>query len=35
MQDIGSRLCGTNSLYFFYLIEIKEYYDAILKMFFA
>ena len=31
-QDINSQLCGSDSLYFFYLIERMNYYDAILKM---
>ena len=34
IQDINSRLCGTYSLYFFYLIERMNYYDTILKMYF-
>ena len=34
LQDIKSKLCGSYCLYFFYLIEGKNYYDAILKMYF-
>ena len=34
IQDINSKLCGTNCLYFFYLIERMKYYDAILKLLF-
>ena len=34
IQDINSKLCGSYCLYFFYLIERKNYYDAILKMYF-
>ena len=34
IQDINSRLCGPYCLYFFYLIERMNYYDAILKMHF-
>ena len=34
IQDINSKLCGSYCLYFFYLIERMNYYDAILKMFF-
>ena len=33
IQDINSRLCGSHCLYFFYLIERMNYYDAILKMY--
>ena len=32
IQDINSKLCGSYCLYFFYLIERMNYYDAILKM---
>ena len=32
IQDISSKLCGSYCLYFFYLIERMNYYDAILKM---
>ena len=32
IQDINSFLCGSYCLYFFYLIERMNYYDAILKM---
>ena len=34
IQDINSKLCGSFCLYFFYLIERMNYYDAILKMYF-
>ena len=34
IQDINSKLCGSYCLYFFYLIERMNYYDAILKMYF-
>ena len=34
IQDINSYLCGSYCLYFFYLIERMNYYDAILKMYF-
>ena len=34
IQDINSKLCGSYCLYFFYLIEIMNYYDAILKLVF-
>ena len=34
IQDINSKLCGSYSLYYFYLIERINYYDAILKMYF-
>ena len=34
IQYINSKLCGSYCLYFFYLIERMNYYDAILKMFF-
>ena len=34
IQDIDSKLCGSYCLYFFYLIERMNYYDAILKMYF-
>ena len=34
IQDINSKLCGSYCLYFFYLIERMDYYDAILKMYF-
>ena len=33
-QDINSKLWGSYCLYFFYLIERMNYYDAILKMYF-
>ena len=35
IQDINSKLCGSYSLYFFYLIERMNYYDAVLKMYFG
>ena len=34
IQDINSKLCGNYCLYFFYLIERMNYYDAILKIYF-
>ena len=34
IQDNNSKLCGNYCLYFFYLIERMNYYDAILKMYF-
>ena len=34
IQDINSKLCGSYSLYFFYLIERINYYDTILKLVF-
>ena len=34
IQDINSKLCGSYCLYFSYLIERMNYYDAILKMYF-
>ena len=34
IQDINSNLCGSYCLYFFYLFERMNYYDAILKMYF-
>ena len=34
IQDINFNLCGSYCLYFFYLIERMNYYDAILKMYF-
>ena len=34
IQDINSRLCGSYCLYFFYLIERMNYYEAILKLVF-
>ena len=34
IQDKNSQLCGSYCLYFFYLIERMNYYDAILKMYF-
>ena len=35
IQDINSKLCGSNCLYFFYLFERMNYYDAILKIYFG
>ena len=32
IQDTNFKLCGSYSLYFFYLIERMNYYDTILKM---
>ena len=32
IQYINSKLCGSYCLYFFYLIERLNYYDAILKL---
>ena len=34
VQKITSKLCGSYCLYFFYLIERLNYYDAILKLYF-
>ena len=34
IQDTNSRLCGSYCLYFFYLFERLNYYDAILKLVF-
>ena len=34
IQDIYSKFCGSYCLYFFYLVERMNYYDAILKMYF-
>ena len=34
IQDINSKLSGSYCLYFFYLIERMNYYDAILKLVF-
>ena len=34
IQDLNSNLCGSYCLYFFYLIERKNCYDTILKMYF-
>ena len=34
IQDINPFLCGSYCLYFFYLIERMNYYDAILKLVF-
>ena len=31
IQDINSKLCGSYCLYFFYLIERMNYYDAVLN----
>ena len=35
IQDIDSKLCGSYCLYFFFLIEIVNYYDALSKMYFG
>ena len=35
IQDIKSKLCGSNCLNFLYLIERMNYYDTILKMYFG
>ena len=32
IRDKTFRLCGTNCPYFFYLLEVTQYYDAILKL---
>ena len=34
IQNINSNLCGSYCLYFFYLIERMNYYNAILKLVF-
>ena len=34
IQDINSKLCGSYCLYFFYLFDRMNYYDAILKLVF-
>ena len=34
IQAMNSKLCGRYCLYFFYLIERMNYYDAILKLVF-
>ena len=34
IQDINSKLCGSYCLYFFYLLERMNYYDAIFKIYF-
>ena len=34
IQDINSKLCGSYCLYFYYIFERMNYYDAILKMYF-
>ena len=34
IQDINFKLCGSYCLYFFFLIERMNYYDAILKLVF-
>ena len=33
IQDLNSKLCGSHCLYFVYLIERMNFYDAILKMY--
>ena len=35
IQDLNSKLCGLNGLYFMYLIERMKYYDSILKKVFC
>ena len=35
IQDMNSRLCSSFCLYFFYPIERRNYYDAILKTYFV
>ena len=35
IQNINSNLCGSYCLYFFYLMEQMNYYDAILKIYFS
>ena len=35
IQEIDSKFCGSYCLYYFYLIERKNYYDTILKMYFG
>ena len=35
IQNINSQLCGSYCLYFFYLMEQMNYYDAILKIYFS
>ena len=35
IQNINSMLCGSFCLYFFYLFERMNYYDAILKIYFS
>ena len=34
-QKMNFKLCGSYSLYFLYLIERKNYYDAVLKLVFS
>ena len=34
VQVINSKLCGSYCLNFFYLIERRNFYDAVLKMYF-
>ena len=34
IQDINSKLCGSYCLYFFYLIERMNYYDAFSRLVF-
>ena len=34
IQDMNSQLCGSYSLYFFYLIERMNYYDTVFKIYF-
>ena len=35
IQDINSKLCGSNCLYFFYSIERMNCYDTVLKLCFG
>ena len=35
IKEINSKLCSSYCLYFFFLIKRMNYFDAILKMFFA
>ena len=35
IQDMNSKLCGSYCLYFFYLIERMNYYDAFLNIYFG
>ena len=35
IQDINCKICGSYCLYFFYLIERMNYYDAVLKVYFG
>ena len=35
IQDIDSKLCGSYCLYFFYLMERMNYFDAVLTIYFS